>query len=65
MQSKQPVWDIWVRLGHWLIVAGIVFQQISGENLDLMDAPFASGHLTVGLSRCRLRERVCLATYKR
>ena len=44
MQSKQPVWDIWVRLGHWSIVAGIVFQQISGENLDLMDA-----HATVGI----------------
>ena len=44
MQSKQPVWDIWVRLGHWLIVAGIVFQQISGEDLDLMDA-----HATVGI----------------
>ena len=44
MQSKQPVWDIWVRLGHWLIVAGIVFQQISGENLDLMDV-----HATVGI----------------
>ena len=44
MQSKQPVWDIWVRLGHWLIVAGIIFQQISGENLDLMDS-----HATVGI----------------
>jgi len=48
MQSKQPVWDIWVRLGHWLIVAGIVFQQISGENLDLMDAHATVGILLVG-----------------
>jgi cytochrome b len=44
MQSKQPVWDIWVRLGHWLLVLGIAFQQISGEDLDLIDA-----HATVGI----------------
>ena len=54
MQSKQPVWDIWVRLGHWLIVAGIVFQQISGENLDLMDAHATVGILLVGWVMFRL-----------
>lgn len=44
MQSEQPVWDIWVRLGHWLIVVSIVFQQISGGDLYFMDA-----HATVGI----------------
>ena len=54
MQSKQPVWDIWVRLGHWLIVAGIVFQQISGENLDLMDVHATVGILLLGWVMFRL-----------
>lgn len=31
MQSKQPVWDIWVRLGHWLIVTGIVANKFQGK----------------------------------
>lgn len=48
MQPKQPVWDIWVRLGHLLIIAGVVFQQISGEDLDFMDAHATVGTLLAG-----------------
>ena len=44
MSLPQPVWDLWIRLGHWLIVAGIIFQQISGENIDLINI-----HATVGI----------------
>lgn len=44
MSSPQPVWDLWVRLGHWLIVAGIIFQQFSGENIELV-----STHAIVGI----------------
>lgn len=44
MSSPQPVWDLWVRLGHWLIVTGIIFQQISGENIELVNT-----HATVGI----------------
>ena len=44
MSSPQPVWDFWIRLGHWLIVAGIIFQQISGEEIELINA-----HATVGV----------------
>ena len=44
MSLPQPVWDLWIRLGHWLIVAGIMFQQISGENIDLVNL-----HATVGI----------------
>ena len=44
MQKTIPVWDIWVRLGHWLIVLGILFQQISGGDADYIDA-----HATVGI----------------
>lgn len=47
MQSYQPVWDIWIRLGHWLLVAGIIFQYVSGENIELIDA-----HATVGILLC-------------
>ncbi|MGB1967779.1 MAG: cytochrome b/b6 domain-containing protein, partial [Litorivicinaceae bacterium] len=47
MTALRPVWDIWVRLGHWLIVAGVVFQQISGKELELIDA-----HATVGILLC-------------
>ena len=47
MKALRPVWDIWVRLGHWLIVAGVVFQQISGKELELIDA-----HATVGILLC-------------
>ena len=47
MSALRPVWDIWVRLGHWLIVAGVVFQQISGKELELIDA-----HATVGILLC-------------
>ena len=44
MSLPQPVWDLWIRLGHWLIIAGITFQQISGENIDLINI-----HATVGI----------------
>lgn len=44
MSSPQPVWDIWIRIGHWLIVAGIIFQQISGEDIELINL-----HATVGI----------------
>jgi len=44
MSLPQPVWDLWIRVGHWLIVAGIIFQQISGENIDLINI-----HATVGI----------------
>jgi cytochrome b len=44
MSLPQPVWDLWIRLGHWLIIAGIIFQQISGENIDLINI-----HATVGI----------------
>jgi cytochrome b len=44
MSLPQPVWDLWIRLGHWLIVAGIMFQQVSGENIDLIDI-----HAPVGI----------------
>ena len=47
MSALRPVWDIWVRLGHWLIVAGVVFQQISGKEIELIDA-----HATVGILLC-------------
>ena len=44
MSSSQPVWDFWVRFGHWLITLGVIFQQISGDELELIDA-----HATVGI----------------
>ncbi len=44
MQKTIPVWDIWVRLGHWSIVLGIVFQQISGGDAEYIDV-----HATVGI----------------
>ena len=44
MKPKIPVWDFWIRLGHWLIVLGVAFQQYSGEDIDLIDA-----HATVGV----------------
>ena len=44
MQKTIPVWDIWVRVGHWLIVVGILFQQISGGDAEYVDA-----HATVGI----------------
>ncbi len=44
MYSPQPVWDFWVRFGHWLIALGVIFQQISGDELELIDA-----HATVGI----------------
>ena len=44
MSSPQPVWDVWVRFGHWLIVFGVVFQQFSGEELEPIDT-----HATVDL----------------
>ena len=47
MSALRPVWDMWVRLGHWLIVAGVVFQQVSGKELELIDA-----HATVGILLC-------------
>lgn len=31
------VWDVWVRVGHWLVVALIGFQFFSGGDLDLID----------------------------
>ena len=31
------IWDIWVRLGHWCIVALVAFQLYSGEDLDLRE----------------------------
>ena len=44
MSSPQPVWDFWVRFDHWLIALGVIFQQISGDKLELIDA-----HATVGI----------------
>lgn len=44
MSSTQPVWNFWVHFGHWLIALGVIFQQISGEELELIDA-----HATVGI----------------
>lgn len=44
MRPKIPVWDFWIRLGHWLIILGVAFQQYSGEDIDLIDA-----HATVGI----------------
>lgn len=31
------VWDIWVRMGHWLVVLLIGFQLYSGEDMELRD----------------------------
>ena len=39
------IWDIWVRLGHWCIVALVAFQLYSGENLDLREQ-----HAWVGIA---------------
>ena len=44
MNTHVPVWDIWVRLGHWAIVVAICFQWYSGEDIGLIDA-----HATVGI----------------
>ena len=46
MKALRPVWDIWVRrvIG---CRAGVVFQQISGKELELIDA-----HATVGILLC-------------
>jgi cytochrome b len=52
MSLPQPVWDLWIRLGHWLIVAGIMFQQISGENIDLVNSHATVGILLGGWVRC-------------
>ena len=39
------IWDIWVRLGHWCIVALVAFQLYSGEDLDLREQ-----HAWVGIA---------------
>jgi cytochrome b len=44
MTATLPVWDIWVRIGHWAVVAAIAFQWFSGEELSWIDA-----HATVGI----------------
>jgi cytochrome b len=44
MRLLVPVWDVWVRLGHWAIVVAIGFQWYSGEDIGLIDA-----HATVGI----------------
>ena len=44
MQESGPVWDIWVRAGHWTLVAAIAFQWYSGEDVALIEA-----HATVGI----------------
>ncbi len=44
MTAKISVWDIWVRIGHWAVVAAIAFQWFSGEDVGLIDA-----HATVGI----------------
>ncbi len=44
MNVRVPVWDVWVRLGHWTIVVAIAFQWYSGEDIGLIDA-----HATVGI----------------
>ncbi len=54
MYSPQPVWDFWVRFGHWLIALGVIFQQISGNELELIDAHATVGILLSGLVVFRL-----------
>lgn len=44
MPTQIAVWDIWVRIGHWAVVAAIAFQWFSGEELDWIDA-----HASVGI----------------
>ena len=34
MSSPQPVWDFWIRFGHWLIVLSVVSQQLSDDELE-------------------------------
>lgn len=48
MKSRIPVWDIWIRLGHWLIVLGIAFQHYSGDDIDLIDTHASIGILLGG-----------------
>lgn len=35
--ERVMVWDLWVRVGHWLVVGLIAFQFYSGEEIDLRD----------------------------
>ncbi|HAN80158.1 MAG TPA: hypothetical protein DCQ47_01780 [Gammaproteobacteria bacterium] len=48
MRETIPVWDIWIRLGHWLIVIGFFFQQISGGDAEYIDAHATVGTLLAG-----------------
>ena len=43
MQKTIPVWDIWVRLGHWLIV--LVFY----SSKSLGRCGYIDAHATVGI----------------
>lgn len=48
MTVKISVWDIWVRLGHWAVVAAIAFQWFSGEDIGLIDQHAVVGILLFG-----------------
>ena len=47
-----PVWDLFVRIGHWLLVAGIVVAYMSTE--DTGDLHEWSGYLVLGLTVFRI-----------
>ena len=48
MTATIPVWDIWVRFGHWAVVAAIAFQWFSGEDIGLIDAHASIGIILFG-----------------
>lgn len=48
MTPTIPVWDIWVRFGHWAVVVAIAFQWFSGEDIGRIDAHASVGILLFG-----------------
>ncbi|MGQ8363989.1 cytochrome b/b6 domain-containing protein [Glaciecola sp. 1036] len=53
--QQADVWDFPTRLFHWLLVAALIFQYVSGEILDdAMQWHFYIGYFTIGLIVFRL-----------